>query len=119
MGKQLIAYTRGCLDALRITNGATHTEVMMTSDGPCLVEVNSRCHGAAGAWMPLAHALTGYTQVDACVDAFLDVNAFDRLPDVPPSPFFASGQVVLTVSFHEGLITAAPGFQQIRALRSF
>ena len=34
----------------------------MTETGPCLVEVNSRCHGAAGSWMPLARALTGYTQ---------------------------------------------------------
>ena len=29
----------------------------MTEDGPCLVEVNSRCHGANGAWMPLVQAL--------------------------------------------------------------
>ncbi len=35
----------------------------MTETGPCLVEVNSRCHGAAGAWMSLARSLTGYTQV--------------------------------------------------------
>lgn len=34
----------------------------MTETGPCLVEVNSRCHGAAGSWMPLARAMTGYTQ---------------------------------------------------------
>eukprot|EP00434_Breviolum_minutum_P046714 symbB.v1.2.042722.t1/scaffold10833.1/size1476/1 len=34
VAQQLIAYTRGCLDALRITNGATHTEVMMTETGP-------------------------------------------------------------------------------------
>ena len=66
---------------------AQHTEVMMTADGPCLVEVNSRCHGAAGAWMPLAEALTGYTQVGVCVDAFLNPEAFDRLSEVPPSPF--------------------------------
>ena len=87
MAKSLIAYSKGCLDALKVTNGATHTEVMMTAEGPCLVEVNSRCHGAAGAWMPLAEALTGYTQVGVCVDAFLNPEAFDRLPEVPPSPF--------------------------------
>merc|ERR1719356_1376159 len=119
VAQQLIAYTRGVLDALSVTEGATHTEVMMTPTGPCLVEVNSRCHGAAGSWMPLAQSLTGYTQVSACVDAFLDVNAFDSLPDVPPSPFLASGQVVMTVSFQEGLIQAAPGFDEIRSLRSF
>jgi hypothetical protein len=115
----LIAYTRGCLDALRITNGATHAEVMMTVDGPCLVEVNSRCHGANGAWMPLAKALTGYTQVDACVDAFVNANAFQRLPDVPPSPFLAAGMVVMIVSFHEGVVEGTPGFDRVRALKSF
>lgn len=119
VAQQLIAYTRGVLDALNITTGATHTEVMMTPTGPCLVEVNSRCHGAAGSWMPLAQAMTGYTQVSACVDAFLDANAFDGLPDVPPSPFLAAGQVVMTVSFHEGIIEATPGFQQICSLKSF
>jgi len=119
VAQQLIAYTRGVLDALDISTGATHTEVMMTPTGPCLVEVNSRCHGAAGSWMPLAQAMTGYTQVSACVDAFLDANAFDGLPDVPPSPFLAAGQVVMTVSFHEGIIEAAPGFKQIRSLKSF
>jgi len=119
VAQELIAYTRGCLEALHITNGATHTEVMMTADGPCLVEVNSRCHGAAGAWMPLARGLTGYTQVDACVDAFLNANAFERLPDVPPSPFMAAGQVVMLISFYEGLVEGTPGFDRVRALKSF
>merc|ERR1740138_1746708 len=119
VAQALIAYTRGCLDALNVTNGATHTEVMMTADGPCLVEVNSRCHGAAGAWMPLARAMTGYTQVDACVDAFLNANAFERLPDVTPSPFMAAGQVVSLISYHEGRIEGTPGFDQVRTLRSF
>ena len=34
---------------------------MMTETGPCLVEVNVRCHGARGVWMPVARAFAGYT----------------------------------------------------------
>jgi len=34
----------------------------MTETGPCLVEVNLRCHGAGGVWMPVARAFAGYTQ---------------------------------------------------------
>jgi len=109
VAQQVIAYTRGCLDALHITNGATYTEVMMTETGPRLVEVHSCCHGAAGAWMSLARSLTGYTQVDACVDAFLDANAFAGLPAVPPP--FRSGQVATLV---EGEST---NFQRFRPLR--
>lgn len=116
VARELIQYTRGCLDALKITDGATHTEVMMTETGPCLVEVNSRCHGAAGVWMPLARALTGYTQVDACVDAFLDENAFAGLPDVP-LPFQASGQVSMLISYHEGEVESTH-FHKVRELSS-
>lgn len=86
VARQVIAYTRACLDALSITEGATHAEVMMTETGPCLVEVNLRCHGAGGVWMPVARAFAGYTQVDAYVDALGDGAApFEQLPDVPPS----------------------------------
>lgn len=38
MADTLIAYSRNCLDALSIRNGATHCEIIVTSDGPCLVE---------------------------------------------------------------------------------
>jgi drug/metabolite transporter superfamily protein YnfA len=124
------------------------SQVMMTETGPCLVEVNSRCHGAAGSWMPLARALTGYTQasamavkihpfevpfsdhmtysqfvgpqmnrsnrfhqarfpaatqVDACVDAFLDENAFAGLwtVDCEVKPFQAiSGSTPKWPSLH-------------------
>ena len=116
VARELIEYTRGCLDALKITNGATHTEVMMTETGPCLVEVNSRCHGAAGSWMPLAKAMTGYTQVDACVDAFLDEVAFNRLPDVP-GVFRATGEVSMLVSYHDGHVKSTD-FQKVRDLES-
>ncbi|CAK9091852.1 Dapdiamide A synthase (ATP-dependent N-fumaramoyl-DAP-amino acid ligase) [Durusdinium trenchii] len=116
VAQELIRYTRGCLDALRITDGATHTEVMMTATGPCLVELNSRVNGAAGAWIPLARALTGYTQVDATVDAFLNGEAFDRLPDVP-GPFLASGYLSTLVSYHEGHVEATH-FQRVRELES-
>eukprot|EP00972_Heterocapsa_arctica_P079448 11709663-Heterocapsa_arctica.AAC.1 len=66
--------------------------------------------------MPLARAMTGYTQVDACVDVFVNANAFERLPDVPPSPFLASGQMTMLISYHEGQVEATPGFDRVREL---
>jgi len=118
--KVLIPYVRGVLDALQITNGASHGEVMMTESGPCLVEMNCRAHGGDGTWMPLARALTGgYCQVDAGADSFVDSAAFAALPDKPPSPFKAAGQEVMLVSFSKGKVTAMPGFEKIKALPSF
>merc|ERR1719181_690904 len=92
----------------------------MTENGPCLVEMNCRAHGGDGVWAPLARALTGgYSQGDASVDAFIDENAFDALPDVHPSPFKAFGQEVILVCMKSGRVVRTPGFDVIRQLRSF
>merc|ERR1719428_646061 len=120
IAQELIAYTRGVLDAIGIKHGPTHTEVMMSDDGPCLVEVNCRAHGGDGTWAPLAKALTGsYCQVDASVDAFLDEQRFLELPDVFPSTFKASGLNLMLVNNVEGVVQATPGYDRIRNLRSF
>lgn len=120
VAQQLIPYVRGVLDALQIRHGPTHGEVILTADGPCLVEMNCRAHGGDGSFVPLARALTGgYSQVDAAVDAFLDKEAFARLPERPPSPFLALGQCLDLVSMQEGTIAATPGYEAIRRLPSF
>ena len=46
----LINYTRRVLDAMQILHGPSHGEVMMTEDGPCLVEMNCRAHGGDGTF---------------------------------------------------------------------
>lgn len=120
VAKIVVEYARGVLDALGIKNGPSHGEVMMTANGPCLVEMNCRAHGGDGVWAPLARALTGgYSQADVSVDAFIDENAFDAIPDVPPSPFKASGQEVILVSMQSGKVARTPGFDVIRQLSSF
>jgi len=87
---------------------------------PCLVEMNCRSHGGDGIWRPLCKALTGgYDQVNASVDAYVDKEAFSRLPDKPPSPMLACGQCVDLVSFSQGTVKATPGYDLIRSLSSF
>mmetsp|Transcript_19370 Transcript_19370/g.42811 ORF Transcript_19370/g.42811 Transcript_19370/m.42811 type:complete len:462 (-) Transcript_19370:303-1688(-) len=116
----LVPYVRGVLDALKITNGPTHGEVMMTADGPCLVEMNCRAHGGDGSFVPMAMALTGgYSQVDAAVDAFCDPKAFLAMPERPVAPFKAAGQEVTLVSFAKGKVKAMPGIDRIKELPSF
>jgi len=91
----------------------------MTKDGPCLVEVNCRCGGFNGSWVPLAEALTGYSQVSAIVDAFISPDAFAALPALPPAPFKMAGCNPFLVSKQEGIVRATPGFDAIKTLRSF
>jgi len=118
--KILIPYVRGVLDAMEIKNGPTHGEVMMTPEGPCLVEMNCRAHGGDGNWRSLCRALTGgYSQVESTVDAYLEKQEFSRTPEKPPSPFKAHGQEVILVSYARGKVKATPGFEEIKTLESF
>lgn len=117
--KILIEYTRKVLDALKLSNGPTHGEVMMTSNGPCLVEMNCRSHGWDGAWVPLARALTGgYAQPEAAIDSHCDAAAFNKLPDVYGG-FKAAGQTVMLVNFFSGQVKTTPGFDKMKKMSSF
>ncbi|CAB9520870.1 Inherit from NOG: acetyl-CoA carboxylase biotin carboxylase [Seminavis robusta] len=116
----LIPYVRKVLDALGIKNGPSHGEVMMTKDGPCLVEMNCRAHGGDGNWRPLCVALNGgYSQVEATADAYLDKRQFSLYADKPPAPFKAAGQEVILVSFSRGVVKSTPGFEKIKKLQSY
>jgi len=118
IAKTLIAYTRSVLDALKIENGPSHGEVMMTEDGPCLVEMNCRCAGCDGALSPVQDALNGYSQVSVTLDAFLDELAFSKIPDITPSPFLAGGQLLMLVSTRIGDIVGVTGYQEISKMSS-
>merc|ERR1719230_2453588 len=118
--QEMIPYVRGVLDALGMKHGPSHGEVMMTQRGPCLVEMNCRAHGGDGAWDPLARELTGgFTQVNCSIDSYMDQAAFDKIPDLPPSPYMACGQNVMLVSFAQGTIKSTPGYDRIRSMESF
>lgn len=116
--KILIPYVRKVLDALELKNGPSHGEVIMTADGPCLVEMNCRAHGGDGNWRPLVRAMTGTSQVEASADSYLDKSTFNALPSIPPA-FKAFGQEVILVSYFRGVVESTPGFDAIRAMQSF
>lgn len=67
----LITYTKNVLNALGIKNGPVHSEVMMTTSGPSLIEINARLMGG-NIDSCFKDALGGYTQVDAFIDSLLN-----------------------------------------------
>jgi hypothetical protein len=114
-----LQYAREVLNALGVMNGPSHGEFIMTDDGPCMVEMNVRCHGGDAIWQPLCRGLTGgYNQVDGTVAAYLDPEQFWSFPDAP-GPFQTFGQCVELVSFSEGIVKSMPGFRRIEDLASF
>jgi biotin carboxylase len=62
---ELVQYTRRALDALGVRFGAAHSEVMVTADGPRLIETGVRLHG--GGQPRFCRVATGDSQVDRTV----------------------------------------------------
>lgn len=58
---QLIEYVQGVLDALGIVHGPAHTELILTAEGPRLLETGARLSGLACP--PALQAATGNDQV--------------------------------------------------------
>lgn len=82
--KQILEYLFSALDAVDYAHGISHTEIMITSEGPRLVEINGRLVGAGiGKLLSFAYNRSIYEVV-------IDLHLGDALtlPAVPP--YFAA-----------------------------
>jgi biotin carboxylase len=118
LAESLVAYSDRVLDALGIREGPGHMEVKMCPDGPCLVEVGSRCHGGEGSWRAVALECVGYDQIGCTVDAYLDPPAFAALP-ARPTALRASGCEVFLVARQSGVVRSLPGKAACAQLASY
>ena len=103
----------GALDAVGLRYWAAHTEVMMTTDGPRLIEVNPR---PAGAMNPLVTEIaTGTSQVTRIVDI-----CAGRGPELPAG--FVLRQPVMAVfliAHSSGVVRNAEILEKARSLPSY
>lgn len=67
---ELFAYTQKALDALGMRWGANHNEIMLTKDGPRLIETGARMCG--GPVVGFAREASGSSQADKLVEIFAD-----------------------------------------------
>lgn len=75
---RLYDYVQRCLDALGITEGPGHSEVILTSAGPVLVETGARLQG--GDSVRLMREACGSSQADALAEAVIgDRAGFGRI----------------------------------------
>jgi biotin carboxylase len=115
---KLVDYMHKVLDALEVKHGPSHGEVMMTSTGPCLVEVGCRPHGGEGTFVKLADGPIGYNQLSVMVDSHENRNKFYKLPTRPATLKMHSMEVCL-VNRQEGRLNAMPRLSEIEGLRSY
>lgn len=113
---ELIGYARDVLDALGVRHGPAHHEIMLTADGPCLVEVGVRLCGADTAAQALL--ALGESQVELTVQAYLDPAAFRASVDRPQTVRHHVAMAFLT-SPVTGILRGYPLLDQVRALDSY
>ncbi len=112
---QVVPYVEAVLDALGIRFGPAHTEVMLTSTGPVLVESGARMHGSVpdeivDRCTPSHQTLTA--------EAYLDPTAVSRRA-AQPYELQAGAYCVMLISQHEGRIVSDLGMTEIESLPSF
>ncbi|MDB5096295.1 MAG: phosphoribosylglycinamide synthetase [Cyanobacteria bacterium RYN_339] len=116
VGQALCAYTREVLAALEITQGPSHAEIMLTPDGPALVEIGTRLNGIT---TPALHErCVGYGQLDLTVDACVDATAF-AAKAAEPYDLKEYALSISLISEQTGTVSGVPGEALIRALPSF
>jgi biotin carboxylase len=115
---EMIAYADKVLDALGILQGPSHMEIMYCADGPCLVEVGSRCQGGEGTWLNVAKECIGYTQVEVTIDVYLEGKLFSKLAK-NKYPLLKHGRDVDLVNRYGGVVRNMAGEGRLMALPSY
>ncbi|WP_429497558.1 ATP-grasp domain-containing protein [Robbsia andropogonis] len=114
--ESIIAYAKQVLDAVGLHYGPSHMELIVTADGPTIVELNSRLHGSLDP--RLTTAVTGENQISATVEAFVNPSRFlQTLEDAPRFDGFCGH--ILLVSPKAGTLSGDFPWHALEALPSF
>ncbi|WBB78738.1 ATP-grasp domain-containing protein [Micromonospora sp. WMMD882] len=111
----LAGYSYAALDALGIRIGPVHLEVMLTRDGPRLVEAGARLCGADVA--RYAVLLTGESQIDRTAQAYADPERFVA-EHRKPYALDNHGAMAFLASPFEGVLRGYPYLRLIEELES-
>jgi len=102
----IIDYAFQVLDAIDIRIGPAHTEIMLTEQGPVLIESGARPMGGAFP-QDLIQETLGHTQIQWAVDSYVDAEAFAANAGKVYRPTHAMC-VKSLISTREGAIRSIP-----------
>lgn len=115
--KILSEYAKKVLDALGISNGPAHSEIRLTSDGPCLIETGARLAGKVD--FSAVENVCGTSQISLTAEAFLEPEIFkDRINSRMPKHINKYARYVYFSSNHNGIIKQDPYFEDILKIES-
>jgi biotin carboxylase len=113
--ERICEYMRSILTTLGIRFGLSHSEVIVTKDGPVLVEVNHRQHNMD--FCPLTMACIGYNALDMTLDAYLGTDEdWDMYPHEPSLRAF--GCMAHLVNYEKGILKVLHFMDDIQQLPS-
>lgn len=98
----LSEYVKSVLNALEIRFGAGHSEVMMTKDGPVLIEIGARLAG--GIDPSVTSEALGYSHVSILVDSYLNPDNFLRFASQKRLPSKKRALKVFLISHKSGIV---------------
>jgi biotin carboxylase len=109
-------YTLAVLDALEISNGAAHPEVMLTANGPVLVECNARL---CGSQLPdVVSRCFGTNQVELTALSIARPQEFARLAGTPYR-LATNVRYVSLINPRPGVVPSHEDLAAVRSLPSF
>ncbi|MEY8381169.1 ATP-grasp domain-containing protein [Ileibacterium valens] len=101
---QIIEVTKRANSAIGIKNGASHTEIIVTTDGPKIVEIGARL-GGDNINTHLVPLSTGINIVECCIKI-----AIGEKPDI--SPKWNKGSAIRYFEQHKGIVESIDGIEK-------
>lgn len=104
IAEQISIITKAANRAIGIDNGPSHTEIIITADGPKIVEVGARL-GGDNITTHLVPLSTGVNMVECCIRI-----ALGEKPDITPK--WEKGSAIRYFKQHAGLIKEIKGIKE-------
>lgn len=114
--EEVVSYGVKALDALGIKFGAAHAEIKCDGNGPVLIEVGARLHGANAP--KHAQYYSNISQLDLLVDACVDQQSFFERTKQPPK-FNKYAKAISFVNSNSGSVIGIPGKAWVETLASY
>ncbi|MDG9668707.1 ATP-grasp domain-containing protein [Hahella sp. CR1] len=112
----IIEYAKLVLDALGISFGAAHLEIMLDKHGPVLIEVGARLHGAKAPRN--IQFISNISQIDLLVDAAINPKQFFERTKEPPI-WTKHSKAVALINHSNGKVIGIPGKKWAETLPSY
>lgn len=113
----LAPYLHDVLETLGIDNGTAHSEIMLTPDGPVLIETGARIEGACDPGA--VYTVCGRSQNSLLPLSYLDPEGFAHaIRRLRPEPRLYARHVYL-LSPVEGKVVRPPDLSRLRSLSTF